>query len=888
MARAQPVLTNFTAGELAPELNGRTDLSFYFNGCQTLENFVPFTQGPATFRPGLRFKAETALSASASRLIGFEFSDIQAYMFEAGDRYIRFYKDRGRLEIATTDAVVTNGTFTGGITGWTNRSTGTGSIAHDATNHRLSLAGGSSGVGWAEQSISHTKTGQEHVVRFQVFGVAGDAVQLRIGTTSTGSEIIADRSCAVGYHCVAFTPGASPFFLQFRNTANKTLQVDDVALISGAPLEIGSPYLASADLFKLRDEQSADVLYLNDARYREMKLTRSGHTTWSLTETNFLDGPWLDLNLDAGKTLTPSATTGLGITISATGHSPFSANDVGRLVRLTHGATTGYAIITAFGSATSVSADVRAAFGATTATASWRLGAWSNGEGWPAAATFHDQRFWRGGPTNRPNRVDGSKVGDFDNYAIGTSADDDPVAVSIVSRKVPSIRWLAGEEQLFVGTLNAEYLLRSDRLDGPITPTNISAPVQTRHGCAALRPVATASGLVFVQRQGKKLRELSFAFERDKFVATDLSRRARHIAQAAIVDVAYQEEPYPIVWAVRADGALIGCAYEREEQALAWHRHPIGGGGLAESVAVISGVGYDEVWCIVRRTVNGATKRYVELMDPFAEATTPPEDSFHLDSGLSLDNTIATTLTPGADATTVGATGVPFTAGGATFSAGDVGRFIKYRYETGATGFRGEPIWKTAVAEITGFTSALVVSAAIRRAFPSLATIAASAWRLTVTQISGLDHLEGETVAIVGDGAEQASRTVVGGAITLAEPAATVHAGLKYTGRLRSMPLEGGTSEGGALGKLGRVSRVVVRFLRTGGAKVGRDEALLEPVILRTASDDMDTAVPLFSGDKAVPFPGSWERDADVLIVQDSPLPCTVVALSPRFTKSEG
>ncbi|NIA72273.1 hypothetical protein HBA54_27140, partial [Pelagibius litoralis] len=234
------------------------------------------------------------------------------------------------------------------------------------SNGALALEGNGSDVAAAEQDVTTTNTGQEHVLRFRVIGAAGDTIKVRIGNTTGGDQVLPDREVATGFHSVAFTPEMSPFYVQFRNEANKTIHVDDVALIgSGAgsamPVELTVPYL-EADYTTLKWAQSADVMYFAHPDYAPHKLERRGNTTWSLVEVAFADGPYLDENTVSGQTLDPSAVSGNGITITAVGHSPFVDGDVGRLIRLRPSGEPGYAIITEVVSPEQVRADVKRVF----------------------------------------------------------------------------------------------------------------------------------------------------------------------------------------------------------------------------------------------------------------------------------------------------------------------------------------------------------------------------------------------------------------------------------------------------------------------------------------------------------------------------------------------
>ena len=97
MARVAAQLTNFTAGELSPRLDGRNDLSKYPAGCKTLENMIIFPHGSAARRSGTQFVAEVKDSTKETRLIPFEFSTTQTYILEFGNQYIRFFKDNGQI-----------------------------------------------------------------------------------------------------------------------------------------------------------------------------------------------------------------------------------------------------------------------------------------------------------------------------------------------------------------------------------------------------------------------------------------------------------------------------------------------------------------------------------------------------------------------------------------------------------------------------------------------------------------------------------------------------------------------------------------------------------------------------------------------------------------------
>ncbi|MBL9098695.1 MAG: hypothetical protein JNK07_17320, partial [Alphaproteobacteria bacterium] len=154
------------------------------------------------------------------------------------------------------------------------------------------------------------------------------------------------------------------------------------------------------------------------------------------------------------------------------------------------------------------------------------------------------------------------------------------------------------------------------------------------------------------------------------------------------------------------------------------------------------------------------------------------------------------------------------------------------------------------------------------------------------TVLSGLGHLEGRVVNIVANGALHPARTVTGGAVTLEAPATTARVGLGYTSRLKTLRLDGGAM-GGVQGRVKRIANLTVRVLNGMGGKAGANEAVMEDLIRRDASDPMDASPPLRSGDFDVTLASDYDTDGQVVIVQDEPLPLDVLAVMPRVAVGE-
>jgi hypothetical protein len=675
MARVAAQISNFTAGELSPRLDGRNDLAKYSAGCATVENMVIYPHGAAARRPGTTFIAEVKSSAAKTRIIPFEFSTTQTYILELGNQYIRFYRDNGQI------------------------------------------------------------------------------------------------------------------------------------LSGGSPYEISTPYL-TAELFDIKFAQSADVMYVTHPNHKTRKLARTGHTSWTLTEVDFTNGPYLDTNTSATTFTTSAHTVGTGRTLTASAitginnDTGFQTTDVGRLVRFRDG----YGEITARADTLNVTIEILVDMGSTSSSTDWNLGAFSDTTGHPSCVSFFEQRLVFAATLSQPQTVFFSKSGDYENMDAnigGTVADDDAIIYTIASNQVNAIRFMAASRTLIIGTAGGEFTVSGGGDNDAVTPTNILIKKQSNHGAANTDAIAVANATLFLQRAKRKIRELAYNFDVDGYIAPDLTILAEHVTNSGIVEMAYQEEPLAIIWCVRNDGELIALTYQREQEVVAWHRHVFGGAfdsgkAVCESVAVIPTEDSEyELYMIIKRTINGATKRYVEYLNTFNFDETDNTSFNFLDSQLSYSGSAATT-------------------------------------------------------------------------------------------ISGLSHLEGQTVSILADGATHPDKIVSSGSITLDRSASDVKVGLGYTSLLKTMRIDAGAQNGTSQAKTKRIYEVTARLYESVGVEIGPDLNNMERVPFRKSSDPMDQGIPPFTGDKEVEFRGNYDTDGFMIVRQAQPLPLTVLSLYPRLVTNDG
>ena len=401
---------------------------------------------------------------------------------------------------------------------------------------------------------------------------------------------------------------------------------------------------------------------------------------------------------------------------------------------------------------------------------------------YPRCVTFFEERLYWAGTNNKPQTIWASKSGDFLNMNQGTGLDDESLAFTLATDDVNVIRWMKASDVLLVGTVGGEFKLHGS--GNPVTPSNVRVVQETKYGSSTVTPITSGRAVLFNQRATKKIRQMIFDLNVEGFVAPDLTILAEDITGGGLTHMAYQQEPDSIVWAVREDGVLLGLTYQRDQQVVAWHQHPVGGTGTeVESVAVIPSADgkSDELWISVKRTINSATVRYIEYLD----------STINVDSGLT--------------------------------------------YSGGAT-----------------------------------------------STLSGLTHLEGETVQVLGDGAVMPDAVVSSGSIALSESVTSASVGLKYTTELVTLPPELPQADGASFGKKKSWNRIILNLYETLGIAVNGKQ-----LVFRTGGDPMDSAPPSFTGQFDITNLGWKESDASITITQEQPLGMTLISLTGELSVND-
>ena len=619
MAKASPIQANFNAGEFAPSLEGRIDFPKYNNGCKRLENFIPMIQGPARRRSGTRFVREVKNSNDRTWLIRFEFAETDSYILEFGDQYIRFYTNDGVVldngspyEISTPYTAADLTTSIGTLRLRMVQSADVIYIVHpDYPPKKLSRFGPTN---WTLTDIEF-KGGPfldidpDETIEVYASGNTGTVTLTAssgiFASTDVGSLILLEeedlsaiKPWASGQELSTSSSGSSGsnVFGILRRSEGKTYKcvTSDQAPASDPPSVIRTGGDRPVHTSGVASDGDGEPKQPDDS---DPTVYREG------VEWEFLDPGY------------------------------------------------GWARITGYTSATQVTAEVVSRFpngvvGSSNKTTRWAFSRWSATRGYPGHVGFFRERL-----TFATNQIlNFSVAGDFENFAArnpsGEIAPDQAITIEIASDTVNEVQWMVPSDGLLIGTAGGEFVCSELTTDEVFGPGNVKIAEQSQYGSRSVIPVRVGTAVLFVQRAGRKLRELQYEFANDRFASTDLTVLSEHITETGITDLVFQQEPHSIVWGCKADGELIGFTFNRNQDVLGWHRHPLGGDAVVECLEVIpSPQGtQDDLWMIVRRTINGQTKRYIERLEEDFIESTDIEDAFFVDSGLSYNGSPTDTL----------------------------------------------------------------------------------------------------------------------------------------------------------------------------------------------------------------------------------------------------
>ncbi len=803
----------FSGGEISPEMFGRIDDAKYQQGAARMRNFIAKPQGPAENRPGFAYVNEVKDSTKSVRLLSFTFNTTQTMVIELGDQYMRFHTQGSTLQYADGAA-------------WS------GSTAYDVGD--IAKVGG------------------------------------------------------VNYYCTADNTNNTPPNASYW-----------YALPTDYTYEIPSPYL-EAELFDVHYVQSADVMTLVHPNHAPKELRRLGASQWQVTNIDFgspIGRPGgvsvaryipssesvnsdtyethrycvtaIAANLvdESAKSNTASRTNNIFVSGAK---NTISWNSVTNAVRYRVYKDVG-GIFGFIGETTGNSIeDVNISPDFSRTPPIYENDFVGTGN-YPGAVSYFEQRRVFAGTNNAPQSIWMTKSGTESNMSYGLPIrDDDRIEFRVAAREANTIRHIVPLTQLLLMTGSAEWRVQSVNSDA-ITPTSISVKPQSYVGASNAQPVIVNNSMVYAASRGGHIRELGYNWQANGFITGDLSLRASHLFDNyRIIDMALAKAPTPIVWMVNTQGRLLGLTYVPEQTVGAWHWHDTD--GKFESVATVSEGDDDVVYCVIKRTIGGVEKRYIERMGTRLFKT--QRDSFFVDAGATYNgintNTARNVTVNGASYSkgdTLTAT-TNYNLFNAPPSLSDIGDAIIL--------VDGDQYYRCTIISTVSATQANVQ---IDRDIPAnLQNTATTGFEVARNTISGLNWLEGKTVSILENGAVHPQRVVTGGSITLDRASSVVHVGLEYNSDVQTLPLALQTEAFGQ-GRVKNLNHAWLRVLESSGIFAGPNDQNLVEAKQRT-TEPYGTPPNLKTQDVKIMLTPTWADNGQIFIRQTDPLPLTVIGVT--------
>lgn len=690
-------LVNFNTGEISPKIDARSDTEKYAGGCRLLDNMIPTVYGAAERRPGAKWISDAKVAGHKSRLIPFVYSSTVAYMAEfadadlSGNKYCRVFD--------TTGALI-----------WTSSANAHPYATDDFDALQYKQLGD---VLW----LIHPKYKPRKLTRTSVSTFSIAEIPFERGPFLTRNDLSANPLYSSGTTLATMKitrTGTSPNYTWYLTCDKAFFDSTHV----GAFFSLTFPKYTTR--IEVTPASTADGSYKTSATMQNVRGTFTFATqgVWSgvVQVLRNVNGTGEEIfreygNVSGGNRNISFSTTESesNVTYRVRTTSSEASGWKMELVSEVPSYTTIVKVITK-NSTTECTVGVYEYIDVTNdlnkTTMKWAEGAWSDYRGYPAAFTFFEGRaVYAGGyeAATAPLALSRSTVwlsatGDYEEFMTDVK-DADPFTLTIESTN--PIRWVESAESLLVGTAGDEWRIASSKLDQPVTPTNFTIRQQSFYGSTALQPLKINNTTLFVDFVGRKVRELVFDADQQKYLAPDMTALAEHITTSGIVSFARQKNPESIIWCTLADGTLVSMCYQRDQNVVAWARHTVGGSAFIESVAVTPTTTEDQIWLMVKRTINGSTYRSIEILAPRALPASVNDATF-VDSYVTYSGTAANT-SPASHLKVCSvvclASGVVQTIGGVPTALGDA---IAYTGTTNSSGVFTLPTNITATKMIIG------------------------------------------------------------------------------------------------------------------------------------------------------------------------------------------
>jgi len=794
--------TSFTQGEISPALYGRLDFDGYYRGLKTCRNMIVSKYGSVDNRPGTHFVGEINDSNYLARLIPFQFNAEQQYVLELGNYSLRIIIDGAYVMDNGVPYLVT--------TPWPSSDISILKFTQSADII----------------TIEHPDYPPYQIKRY---GVTDWRIELYANVNGPFRDINSDETIFVY---------ASAAIGSATVTASANIFKPDMV---GLPFYIACSINDDTPAWEVAKARTqGDVVIYGMNYYQALNSSTTGTVPPTHTEGVKIDGvsgvKWQYLHSGFGIVLITGYVDGMNVNVavqsrlpdSCVGAAPSSTvnisdiqNDV--LCQVTtatpHGLVTDQVVtisgvngmngvngqwkVTVIDTTNfildychptgtySSGGTVGITAGASYPTYLWALPAWGSDQGWPGTTSYFQNRQLHARTNGQPTTVFMSRSNGFLDFGVSDPVlDDDAITYRLLSTQVNVIKHFLDLQYLLLLTTGGIWMVQGGSNGKEVlVPGTLDLKWQGEHGASDVRPLKINNFGLFVTELGNEVRSLGYSFAENAFVGQDITTMSHHLLNFnTIVDWTYQRDPYSCVWSVRDDGLLLGCTFFPEQQVNAWHWHDTLGD--VESACCITENNQNVVYLIVKRTIGGTDKRYVERMAP--RNFNDPVDAFFVDCGLTYDGRVP---------------------------------------------------------------------------------------NLPASIFYGLEHLEGETVSILGDGIVFPQQIVQAGRITIDQDVLVCHIGLPYTSDFETLPLASMRSDIRDKQKLISVVSMIVD--RSSGFEIGNDVDHLKPYKTRR-TENYDYPDALISEMIDISTPATWDKSGSICVRQTKPLPLSILAVIPQ------
>lgn len=967
MPKVSLLQESFTGGEFSPLAQGQASSERYRKALAKCLNYVPTLQGPLTRRPGTKFAGFTQSQSSPPVLIPFVFSTTQAYMLEFGPQYINFYAQSGQY-LDTSQQFIVSGSMNDGQHFFF----GTRPTYHAKLNEIIVastvisaapligtilsvpspyLAADLGSLKWAQSNdtlyLTHPNYPTFKLQRFGQYDWRLAQVYLQDGPylaynsyaqTGDSTFVNLQPTFVAGSSGIPAGQAGTSFSLQtlpqsFIAGVNNVNGVATITTLSPHQLVNGSKVVVQNCSGATMQAIQTYNLTTNSASPLYYTISVTTPTQFQLVGVN-------GSSLVVGSGLTANANISPALFLSQA--------DVGRAVGLQQGTVSNagqrvFGYITSWlGNAANVGfyLDQSNSLFNTSFVQFWQLGSFGGGilnggtlptispfngtspggslgsSSFPSACCFHQDRLCFVGSPNFPQEVDGSTIGNFENFspsvATGSTAlqvqTNNAFQFTLNSTEENKLQWVKSTTQgLVSASFSSEWVVTPGSQASSLSPTNVNAQQTSFFGAADIDAVMAGNAVLYVQRALRKVREMNYFFQVGTYRSSDMTILAEHITLPTLTKIVVQKETQPLVWGLTSNGQLVSMTYNRDDVTIeaGWSRHQLGGRSDASgSPPIVSSIAtipdptntYDQLWLVTKRFLaNSSTKYCIEYMTDFFKDSMIQDQAVQGDCAAGFDNPIAITsvvnsgaysifnFTPNFQAppptsftvgfqNIIGLNSTAVDANGVTSNVNPLNANKFQAFSTSVSAFY--------LADLQNNPVSLKNNTAY---------VGSGVFRQTSTSVSGAYWLSGETVNLLVDGANS-TPVVVGSGGTVALPFSTAIAqvGYAYNSQGQLLRAAVGSAQGSAIGSTRRVNRAAFQLKNVGDLSYGMSlNNLIAWNFMRADNVPADTAIPIFSGIIRDGIEAPYDFENMLWFQQNSMLPGSIVSVTTFFEEED-